>query len=153
MSTPDYYKILEVEPTASDQEIKKSYRRLAMIHHPDSSSAGTYKEEFYQVQEAYNFLSNAERRRLYDEKRSLDVTESPWETEDPLRARYVSKEEVANKLEKANKQNISQIQSILKRHATSESMNVELSGLKFRAKKGTKSEYKNEKSFIKKLFG
>ena len=62
----DYYEVLEVERTASHQEIKKSYRRLAMQYHPDRNSAPDAEERFKEVTEAYEVLRDAGRRAHYD---------------------------------------------------------------------------------------
>lgn len=62
----DYYSILGVEKTASQDEIKKAYRRLASQHHPDK---GGNKEKFQEIQGAYDVLSNPEKRAAYDNPR------------------------------------------------------------------------------------
>ena len=59
----DYYAILGVANTATPDEIKKAYRKLASQHHPDK---GGDKTMFQQVQEAYSVLSDPEKRRQYD---------------------------------------------------------------------------------------
>lgn len=60
----DYYKILGVERGASDEEIKKSYRKLAHQHHPDKS--GGNEEKFKEINEAYQVLSDKNKRETYD---------------------------------------------------------------------------------------
>ena len=60
----DYYKILGINKAASEEEIKKAYRRLAHQHHPDKS--GGDAERFKQISEAYQVLSNKEKRAQYD---------------------------------------------------------------------------------------
>lgn len=63
----DYYKILGVERTASKDEIKKAYRKLAMKYHPDKNKDDKEAEEkFKQVSEAYAVLGNDEKRKQYD---------------------------------------------------------------------------------------
>ena len=67
MSEKDYYKILGVNKTASDAEIKKSYRKLAMKHHPDHAKGDKEAEEkFKEISEAYAVLSDKEKRQQYD---------------------------------------------------------------------------------------
>ncbi|MDP2629254.1 MAG: DnaJ C-terminal domain-containing protein [Candidatus Harrisonbacteria bacterium] len=61
----DYYKILGVEKNASDEEIKKAYRKLAHQYHPDKASGDS--QRFKQVSEAYQVLSNKEKRAQYDQ--------------------------------------------------------------------------------------
>ena len=66
----DYYEVLEVDRAASDDEIKKAFRRLARQHHPDLQSDPQHKkkaeEKFKEANEAYEVLSNPESRKRYD---------------------------------------------------------------------------------------
>ncbi|MBI2607401.1 MAG: molecular chaperone DnaJ [Candidatus Doudnabacteria bacterium] len=62
----DYYSILGVAKTATAEEIKKAYRKLAHKHHPDKGQGGD-PEKFKQASEAYQVLSNAETRGQYDQ--------------------------------------------------------------------------------------
>ncbi len=67
MSKRDYYEVLGVSRTATDQEIKSAYRRLAMRHHPDKNpNDSTAEEKFKEAAESYAVLSDAEQRRRYD---------------------------------------------------------------------------------------
>ena len=59
----DYYSILGIPRTASPEEIKKSYKRLSMKHHPDR---GGNNDDFIKVQQAYEVLSNSDKRDAYD---------------------------------------------------------------------------------------
>jgi molecular chaperone DnaJ len=62
----DYYEILGVARTCSDDDIKKAYRRLALQYHPDRNNAPEATERFKEATEAYQVLSDSEKRSLYD---------------------------------------------------------------------------------------
>lgn len=62
----DYYRTLGVPPTAKLEDITKAYRRLAMKYHPDRNPDEKNESLFRKVQEAYDVLSNHERRQAYD---------------------------------------------------------------------------------------
>jgi len=67
VSKRDYYEILEVTQTSTEQEIKSSYRRLALKHHPDRNQGDkTAEEKFKEAAEAYAILSDGEKRARYD---------------------------------------------------------------------------------------
>ena len=61
----DYYKILGVDKNATEEDVKKAYRRLAHQHHPDK--AGGNEAKFKEINEAYQILSNKEKRQQYDQ--------------------------------------------------------------------------------------
>ena len=64
----DYYKILGISKKASDKELKKAYRKLAMKYHPDHAKGDKSAEEkFKQISEAYAVLSDKEKRKQYDQ--------------------------------------------------------------------------------------
>lgn len=68
MSKRDYYEVLGVERGTSEQEIKKAYRRIAMKYHPDRNSDDEDAvEKFKEASEAYEVLSNAQKRSAYDQ--------------------------------------------------------------------------------------
>ncbi len=68
MDYKDYYKILGVERSASQDEIKKAYRKLAVKYHPDKNPDDKVAEEkFKEISEAYQVLGNADTRKKYDE--------------------------------------------------------------------------------------
>src|SRR6476661_5328555 len=63
----DFYEVLGVARTASDDEIKKSYRKLAMTYHPDRNNGSKEAEErFKEITEAYDVLRDAQKRAAYD---------------------------------------------------------------------------------------
>lgn len=63
----DYYETLGISKTASDDEIKKAYRTLAKKYHPDLNKEEGAAEKFKQVQEAYEVLSDSQKRQMYDQ--------------------------------------------------------------------------------------
>lgn len=68
MSKRDFYEVLGVAKNASEAEIKKAYRRMAMKHHPDRNHDNEGAEhQFKEVKEAYEILSNAQKRAAYDQ--------------------------------------------------------------------------------------
>ena len=70
MSKRDYYEVLGVAKNASEAEIKKAYRRLAMKHHPDRNTgdkAVEAEKNFKEAKEAYEVLSDAQKRAAYDQ--------------------------------------------------------------------------------------
>jgi curved DNA-binding protein CbpA len=69
---PDYYTILEVSPTASEAEIKRSYRRLARMHHPDLN-AQALDVHIKRLNEAYAVLRDPQKRAAYDAQRAEEA--------------------------------------------------------------------------------
>jgi molecular chaperone DnaJ len=68
----DYYKILGVPPSASQQEVKRSYRVLAFKYHPDKNPDSSLAEaRFKEIQEAYATISDSNKRAKYDDERWL----------------------------------------------------------------------------------
>ena len=83
----DYYEVLGVSKTASDSELKSAYRKLAKKYHPDVNPGDKEAEaKFKEATEAYSVLSDAEKRRQYDQfgrstglrRHSTTVVTSNW---------------------------------------------------------------------------
>ncbi|KAF2680294.1 TPR-like protein [Lentithecium fluviatile CBS 122367] len=68
----DYYKILGIEKDATEPEIKKAYRKLAIVHHPDKNPGDEHAaERFKEIQEAHETLSDSQKRARYDSGEDL----------------------------------------------------------------------------------
>lgn len=76
MNNSDYYRILDLQPDADDNEIKRAYRRLALKYHPDQNPGDARAEEkFKEVSRAYSVLNDPSSRRLYDRMGHRSFTE------------------------------------------------------------------------------
>ena len=65
----DFYKVLQVSPKATKDEIKKAFRTLAKKYHPDANiDDKTLEGKFQEINEAYGILNNEKLRKQYDEK-------------------------------------------------------------------------------------
>lgn len=67
MNKKDYYEVLGVSKTASEEEIKRAFRKLAKQYHPDVNKEAGAEEKFKEIGEAYAILSDPEKRRQYDQ--------------------------------------------------------------------------------------
>ena len=67
----DYYEILGVSKNASDEDLKKAFRKLAFEFHPDRNKDKNAEEKFKEINEAYQVLSDQEKRARYDQFLSL----------------------------------------------------------------------------------
>jgi len=80
----DYFEILEVDKSASQDDIKKAYRRLASKFHPDRNKSSDAVERFQKIQESYDVISDPQQRKIYIEQEYTEVinpksfTQSYW---------------------------------------------------------------------------
>jgi len=80
MGKSDYYKVLGVDQTASEKDIKSAYRKLARKLHPDVNKSPDAGEKFREATEAYEVLSDPEKRRMYDQFGHAGPTGYPFGT-------------------------------------------------------------------------
>jgi molecular chaperone DnaJ len=71
----DYYEVLGVPRNASDEEIKRAFRKLAKLYHPDCNREPGAEDKFKEINEAYQVLSDPEKRSRYDRYGRVDVAE------------------------------------------------------------------------------
>ncbi len=62
----DYYKVLGIAKGASEDEIKKAYRKQALRYHPDKNKSPGAEDKFKEIAEAYDVLSDAKKKDIYD---------------------------------------------------------------------------------------
>jgi len=80
----DYYKILGVDRNANEDEIKKAYRKRALVHHPDRHSSATDEEKkeqekkFKELGEAYGILSDSKKKSRYDNGHDIDDVDTGY---------------------------------------------------------------------------
>jgi DnaJ-class molecular chaperone len=67
MAKRDYYEVLGVSRNASEDDLRKAHRKLARQYHPDVNKSSGATEKFKEIQEAYDTLSDKDKRRIYDE--------------------------------------------------------------------------------------
>mgnify|MGYP000909085582 CR=1 FL=1 len=74
MNSEDLYKILNIDKKASSDDIKKSFRRLSLLNHPDKNANDHIKaENFKQINKAYEILSNPVKRKQYDNEKNFPI--------------------------------------------------------------------------------
>jgi DnaJ-class molecular chaperone len=85
----DYYRILGLQPAATLAEIKGTYRKKASALHPDRNPSESAHAQFQELQEAYEVLLDADRRRAYDDNRRRSLIEHPIETAREIWSAYL----------------------------------------------------------------
>lgn len=98
MSLPDYYLLLELPATATQGEIKRSYRRLARRYHPDLNPAALDRH-IKLLNEAYKILSNPTTRAAYDEQCRLLREEAAQRRQQQEKAKLRQQQEAAHRLQ------------------------------------------------------
>ena len=87
MQLKDYYATLEIAPVATELQIKKSFRQLALRHHPDKNPGSAIAEaKFREIQEAYEILSDPGKREEYNYKRWYNKSLKKQYSNEPLTA-------------------------------------------------------------------
>lgn len=64
----DHYAVLGVPSDSNEEEIRRAYKRLALRYHPDKNSDADAEEKFKQIAQAYEVLTDSEKRSLYDQQ-------------------------------------------------------------------------------------
>ena len=73
----NYYTLLNIEPSSDLETIKKAFRKEIAAHHPDNNSSPEAADKFRQLVEAFDILSNDEKRREYDKMLAYEATNKP----------------------------------------------------------------------------
>lgn len=89
MAAKDYYQVLGISRSASAEDIKLAYRRLARKYHPDVSRIPDAEEHFKAVNEAYETLSDSSKRRKYEQQQSAKPTQTETTVKETTQARKV----------------------------------------------------------------
>lgn len=89
-SARDPYDILGVAASATPADIKQAFRRKAALYHPDRNPAPDAAARFREVQQAYELLSDDDRRRAHDQKRRRHLLEDPAEVAGAMFRAYLN---------------------------------------------------------------
>ncbi len=85
----DYYRILGLQPAATTTEVRSAYRKKASALHPDRNPSERAHAAFQEVQEAYEVLSDADKRKAFDDNRRRSLIENPIETAREIWSAYL----------------------------------------------------------------
>lgn len=83
-TTPDYYAILQVSPTAEKEVIEAAYRKLAQKYHPDINKSPEAEEKMKRINAAYEVISDPAKRAAYDATRCIAQTSKPRQSKSIL---------------------------------------------------------------------
>ncbi len=86
----DHYAILGVTANATLAEIKTAYRKMASQLHPDKNASSDAPAKFRKVQQAYEILSDGDKRKAYDENRRRSLLDSPIDTAREIWQNYIN---------------------------------------------------------------
>lgn len=93
----DYYNVLGVDKNASEDEIKKAYKKLALKYHPDRNKDPGAEDKFKEIGEAYEILGDVEKRKQYDRFGSVGGNDNPFQGGHSFgQPRRMSREEAEN---------------------------------------------------------
>ncbi len=102
MLSTSHYDVLQIKKNASNEEIKKSFRNLALKYHPDKNKSNDSKEKFLRIVEAYEILSDENSRKKYDmayqndnEQENINTYSTNW-TPPADYVKYYSYDEIKN---------------------------------------------------------
>jgi DnaJ-class molecular chaperone len=87
----DFYSALGVTSSASTADIKTAFRRLAAHYHPDRNASPDAPARFRSVQEAYEVLSDDDKRQAYDDNRRRNLLDDPLQTAQGIWGNYLSR--------------------------------------------------------------
>jgi len=90
----DHYGVLGLPATATLADIKRAFRQKASYYHPDRNAASDAAARFRAVQQAYDVLSDAERRQQYDDNRRRNLLDDPLATASEIWQAYVKRMEL-----------------------------------------------------------
>ena len=85
----DYYRILGLQPAATAIEVRSAYRKKASALHPDRNPSERAHTLFQEVQEAYEVLSDVDKRKAFDDNRRRSLIENPIETAREIWSAYL----------------------------------------------------------------
>jgi DnaJ-class molecular chaperone len=86
----DHYAALGLASSATLADVKKAFRQQAALHHPDRNAAPDAAQRFRAVQEAYEVLSDADKRQAYDDNRRRNLLDSPIDTAREIWSHYLN---------------------------------------------------------------